>query len=114
MRALLIAMIVLGAAPARADRDLCGPGAKHRGTPIDLDLKAAEIHDVFRMLADTGHVNLVVADDVAGKVTLRLERVPWDQVACTVAAVHHLRITVRDAILLVMRATDRPQGVSAR
>ena len=42
--------------------------------------------------------------DVTGKVTLRLLRVPWDAVACAVAAVHHLTITVDGNILLVMRA----------
>ena len=39
MRALLIAMIVVGGTPASADRELCGPGAKPHGPTIDLDLK---------------------------------------------------------------------------
>jgi type IV pilus assembly protein PilQ len=58
---------------------------------------------VFRLLADVGRVNLVVNDKVEGKVTLRLKRVPWDQIACTIAAVHKLQITVQDSILMVTR-----------
>ena len=97
--------IAILAAPAYADRDLCAPGTKHHGAPIDLDLEHADLHDTLRLLADVGHVNLVVADDVAGKVTLRLKRVAWDAAVCTVAAVHELRVTVQDNILLVTRSS---------
>lgn len=110
---LLVMFVVLAsgvaAAPARADRDLCGRGIRPRGTPIDLDVKGADVRDVFRLLADVGRVNLVVADDVDGKVTLRLARVAWDQIACTVAAMYRLRITVRDGILIVTRAAAAPR-----
>ncbi len=102
MRALAIAVMVVGlAGSAVADRDLCAPGTRFRGTPLDLDVKAADIRDVFRLLADVGKVNLVVNDKVDGKVTLRLKRVPWDQIACTLAAVHKLRIIIQDSILMV-------------
>jgi len=93
----------LAATPAVADHELCGRGAKHRGAPMDLDVKDADLKDVLRLLADVGKVNLVVPDDVSGRVTLRLRRVPWDQVACAVAAVHKLTITVQGSILMVAR-----------
>jgi len=100
-------LVVLGmlvtASPAFGDRDLCARGTKYRGAALDLDVKEADIKDVFRLLADVGKVNLVVPDDVAGKVTLKLARVPWDQIACTVAAVHKLTITVQGTILMVER-----------
>ncbi|MBA3454854.1 MAG: hypothetical protein H0T42_17330 [Deltaproteobacteria bacterium] len=100
---LVVLGIVLASTPAAADRELCTPGAKYRGATLDLDVKDADIKDVFRLLADVGKVNLVVPDDVSGRVTLRLKRVPWDQVACTVAAVHKLTITVQGAILMIAR-----------
>ena len=104
MRALLVAMTVTAlGGTAAAERDLCAAGTKFRGQTLDLDVKAADIRDVFRLLADVSKTNLVVADDVQGKVTLRLKRVPWDQIACTVAAVQKLRITVQDSILMVTR-----------
>jgi type IV pilus assembly protein PilQ len=101
MRALGILMLLAGT--ASADRDLCAPGARWRGAAVDLDVKAADIHDLFRLLADVGKVNLVISDEVAGKVTLRLKRVPWDQIACTIAAVHKLEIRVQDNILMVSK-----------
>jgi len=102
LRALLI--VTIACSTAWADGDLCARGARHHGAPIDLDLKNADLHDVFRLLADTGHVNLVVSDEVSGKVTLRLKRVAWDAAACTVAAVKQLTITVDGNILLVRPA----------
>ncbi len=102
LRALLAVAIL--ASPAFADRDLCARGVAHHGAPIDLDVKDADLHDVLRLLADVGRVNLVVADDVAGKVTLKLKAVAWDAATCAIAQVHRLRVDVEDHILLVRRA----------
>lgn len=49
------------------------------GRRIDLDLKDADIHNVLRLLAEVGRVNIVVADNVQGAVTIRMRNVPWDQ-----------------------------------
>jgi type IV pilus assembly protein PilQ len=49
------------------------------GRRIDLDLKDADIHNVLRLLADVGQVNVVTADNVTGTVTIRMRNVPWDQ-----------------------------------
>ena len=49
------------------------------GRRIDLDLKDADVHNVLRLLADVGQVNIVTADNVTGSVTIRMRNVPWDQ-----------------------------------
>ncbi|HEX6766812.1 MAG TPA: type IV pilus secretin PilQ, partial [Polyangiaceae bacterium] len=49
------------------------------GRRIDLDLKDADVHNVLRLLADVGQVNIVTADNVSGTVTIRMRNVPWDQ-----------------------------------
>ena len=54
--------------------------ARYSGRRINIDLKDADIHNVLRLLADTGHVNIVTADDVGGTITIRMVNVPWDQV----------------------------------
>ena len=100
---ILVCAALFAPAIARADRDLCAKDAKHHGAAIDLDLERADLRDVLRLLVDVGRTNLVVGDNVEGKVTLRLKGVPWDAALCTVAAVHHLTVTVQDNILLVMK-----------
>ena len=52
---------------------------RYQGRRIDLDLKDADIHNVLRLLADVGHVNIITADNVTGSVTIRMRNVPWDQ-----------------------------------
>lgn len=49
------------------------------GRRIDLDLKDADIHNVLRLIGDVSRRNIVVADEVKGRVTIRLRNVPWDQ-----------------------------------
>ena len=55
------------------------PRRAFAGRRIDLDLKDADIHNVLRLLADVGQVNVVTADNVQGSVTIRMRNVPWDQ-----------------------------------
>lgn len=49
------------------------------GARINLDMKDADIHNVLRILADVGKLNIVTSDNVKGDVTLKLNNVPWDQ-----------------------------------
>lgn len=56
-----------------------GGGGRYDGRRIDLDLKDADIHNVLRLLADVGRVNIVTSDDVQGSVTIRMRNIPWDQ-----------------------------------
>jgi type IV pilus assembly protein PilQ len=56
-----------------------GTLGRYNGRRIDLDLKDADIHNILRLLADVGHVNVVTADDVSGNVTIRMRNVPWDE-----------------------------------
>ncbi len=52
---------------------------RYTGRRVDLDLKDADVHNVLRLLADVGRVNIVTADNVSGSVTIRMRNVPWDQ-----------------------------------
>lgn len=56
-----------------------GATQRYTGRRIDLDLKDADVHNVLRLLADVGRVNIVTADNVSGSVTIRMRNVPWDQ-----------------------------------
>lgn len=105
LRAVVLASILVPlSSTAHAQRSMCRPAAKHHGATLDLDVKDADIHDVMRLLADVGNVNIVIASDVRGKVTLRLKRVAWDAAACTIAGVHKLRVTVDGNVVLVTKS----------
>jgi type IV pilus secretin PilQ/predicted competence protein len=53
--------------------------AQYTGEPITLDLKDADIKDVFRFFHELTGLNIILDPDVSGKVTLTLTAVPWDQ-----------------------------------
>src|SRR5512140_2581199 len=48
------------------------PPPAYVGRKMDLDVKDADIHNVLRLIADVGRVNIVVGDDVTGSVTVRM------------------------------------------
>ncbi len=58
---------------------LRGGRRRYGGRRIDLDFKGADIHNILRLLADVGQVNIVTSDDVKGEVTIKMRNVPWDQ-----------------------------------
>ncbi|HWO24451.1 MAG TPA: type IV pilus secretin PilQ [Kofleriaceae bacterium] len=62
----------------------------YRGATINLEVKDAPIHDLMRLIADTGRVNIVVPDTINPRVTVRLQRVPWDQALEVILASHGL------------------------
>ena len=56
------------------------PGKKeYRGERLTLNFQDIETRAVLQLLADTSGQNIVVSDTVRGRVTLRLQNVPWDQ-----------------------------------
>jgi type IV pilus assembly protein PilQ len=56
-----------------------GGESQYTGEPISLDLKDADIKDVFRTISELTGLNLVIDPDVHASVTVRLDNVPWDQ-----------------------------------
>lgn len=46
---------------------------------ISLELNHVEISSVLQLLADRAHLNLVLADDIQGSVSLHLNNVNWDE-----------------------------------
>jgi len=86
--------LALAAAPA-----LARPPKEARR--ISLDVTKANVHDVLRLLADVGRMNLVVADEVQGTVTLTLRNVPWTQALDMVLRARGLGMEQRGNILRV-------------
>jgi type IV pilus assembly protein PilQ len=57
---------------------------KFVGRNISLQVKDADVRDVVNFLAEESGANIVMSDDVEGKISLKLRRVPWDQALVTV------------------------------
>ncbi len=49
------------------------------GDRISLNFQDIEVRAVLQLIADFTEMNLVASDSVRGRITLRLQNVPWDQ-----------------------------------
>ena len=67
----------------------------YTGQRVSLDFKDADIVNVLRLLSEIGGENVVITDDVKGRITLRLVDVPWDQALDIVLATNGLGPAVR-------------------
>lgn len=56
----------------------------YNGRRISIDVREADLHNVFRMISNVSKLNIVAGDNVSGKVTVRLQNVPWDQALAVV------------------------------
>lgn len=52
---------------------------KYQGEKLSLNFQDIEVRSVLQLIADFTDLNLVASDTVAGRITLRLKNVPWDQ-----------------------------------
>jgi type IV pilus assembly protein PilQ len=63
---------------------------RYTGRRISLEFKDIDIQNLLRLFADISHKNMVVSDDVKGKVTIALRNVPWDQAFDLILKTHGL------------------------
>ncbi len=76
-------------------------GRRFTGRRIDIDLRDADVHNVLRLLAEVGSVNIVTSDDVSGNVTIRMRNVPWDQALDVILAARSLGMQRQGNIIRV-------------
>jgi type IV pilus secretin PilQ/predicted competence protein len=55
-------------------------GSRFSGQPLTLDLVDTPLVDFFRLLADEGGVNIVLDPAVKGSISIKVVKMPWDQI----------------------------------
>ncbi|KPJ82568.1 MAG: hypothetical protein AMJ58_00655 [Gammaproteobacteria bacterium SG8_30] len=73
----------------------------YTGERLTLNFQDIEVRAVLQLLADTSGQNIVVSDTVTGRVTLRLQNVPWDQALDIVLRTKGLDMRKKDNVILV-------------
>jgi type IV pilus assembly protein PilQ len=73
----------------------------YTGERLTLNFQDIEVRAVLQLLADTSGQNIVVSDTVRGRVTLRLQNVPWDQALDIVLRTKSLGMRQKDNVILV-------------
>jgi len=76
-------------------------GGKYSGRRISLDLQDADLINVLRLFADVANLNIIIAPDVRGRVTVRMVNIPWDQAMDIILKMNGLGFVLEDNILRV-------------
>ena len=88
-------------APGPPETALLIGGGKYSGRRISLDLQDADLVNVLRLFADVANLNIIIAPDVKGRVTVRMVNIPWDQAMDIILKMNGLGFALEDNVLRV-------------
>jgi len=70
----------------------------YTGEKISLDFKDADIKNILRLIADISGKNIIISDNAKGKITLKLEDIPWDEALDIILESHNLGKIVTNTV----------------
>lgn len=76
------------------------------GTPISLDFKDGDLQDIFRLFSDISGLNVVVNPGVTGKVTLKLNEVPWGRALELILKTNSLGCVLEGNVIRIARLSE--------
>lgn len=76
--------------------------ASFKGKKVTIDIQDADIVNVVRLIGDVSGKNVVVGEEVKGKVTVKLKNVPWDQALDVVLKTKDLGQETKGGIIRVV------------
>jgi len=85
------------------------PADDYKSRPISLDVQEAEIGTVLRSLAGFSGTNIVASPRVVGKVTVKLEDVPWEEALAVILRAHSFGFVEEQGIIRIDTAEELRQ-----
>jgi type IV pilus assembly protein PilQ len=86
----------------------------YSGKRISLNLVDADLKQVFRLFHEISGLNFVLDPDVAGRVTIVLDQVPWDQALDLILKNNALDKVLEGNVLRIAATTKLAQEAAAR
>lgn len=82
------------------------PGMKetYTGQKISIDLQDADIEHVLRLISEVSGYNLVLDDQISGKISLKLVDIPWDQALDLILLQKNLGMVMKGNIIRIAPA----------
>jgi type IV pilus assembly protein PilQ len=59
--------------------DFLNGRVRYVGRPISIQVKDADLREIFNFIAEESGLNILLSEDVTGRVTMKLRKIPWDQ-----------------------------------
>jgi type IV pilus assembly protein PilQ len=74
---------------------------EYSGQKISIDLQDADVELVLRLIAEVSKHNLIIDENVKGKISLKLQDIPWDQALDLVLLQKGLGMVVKGNIMRI-------------
>jgi type IV pilus assembly protein PilQ len=87
---------------AQATPPAAAPAPTNGQRLISFDFKDADVVNLLRILAAESNKNVVIGDDVKGKMSITLKNVPWDLALDTILETRGLRKIEKDGVLRIV------------
>lgn len=79
---------------------------QYKGSRVTFNFQDIPVRSVLALIADVSDLNVVVADNVSGNLTLRLTNVPWDQALDIVLDARNLDKRQNGSVIWIAPAAD--------
>jgi type IV pilus assembly protein PilQ len=76
------------------------------GKKISIEANGADVREIIKFISEESGVNLVLSEDVTGKLSIKLKQVPWDQALVVVMRSKNLGYLRQGQILRIAKADD--------
>ncbi len=83
-------------------------------TPVSFDFKDADVRNVLRLLAEVSGKEIIATDDVHGRLTLKLDNVPWDKALEIIAKTINLNVERLGNVIRITSAARAEADEEAR
>lgn len=75
--------------------------SRFTGKKVSLDFQDADITNVLRLLSEVSKLNMVIGENVKGKITIKMSDVPWDQALDVILKLKGLGKVFEDNVLRI-------------
>ena len=75
---------------------------KFNGRPVTLQVRDADLVDVLNLIGDASGFNMLISDEITGKISLSLVDIPWDQALSVILASKRLAAERRGSVLRIV------------
>jgi len=79
---------------------------EYTGSKVTFNFQDIPVRSVLQLIADVSDLNIVVADNVSGNLTLRLTNVPWDQALDIVLDARNLDMRENGNVIWIAPTAD--------
>lgn len=79
---------------------------KFYGNPISIEMDNVEVKDALKFISAESGLNMIIAEEISGKVNLKLQNVPWDQALVVLLRAKRLGYTRQGSVLRIATLDD--------